>query len=144
MTLTDKTKVPVMVECKQNIIAVQDALEILNGKWRVATIVALTMREMLLFSDLKKELPGISAKVLTHELRIMEENNLVVRTVLPTKPQKVEYRLTSYGRTLEQVVFTLMDWGLAHRYKMTGRQMFPIANQEYIAELRINLPETKA
>ncbi|WP_316825519.1 helix-turn-helix domain-containing protein [Pedobacter miscanthi] len=130
----------VSVECKQNIVAVQDALDILTGKWRVPIIVTLTMRSELLFNELKAELPVISAKVLTEELHYLYKNNLISREVLKTKPIKVKYKLTEYGRTLENVIFTLLDWGLTHRERFVGKRKIDVSNAEYIGDLRSNLP----
>lgn len=131
---------PVAVECRKNIVAVHDALDVITGKWRVSILVSLTMKPALLFNELKAELPSISSKVLSAELRILEENKLISREVLKSPVVKVRYRLTPYGNTLENLIFSLLDWGLTHRSEMTGTTAIGVSNIEYINELKENLP----
>ncbi|PSK88898.1 HxlR family transcriptional regulator [Taibaiella chishuiensis] len=131
---------PVVIACRQNMIAIQDTLDVISGKWRIPIIVCLTMRPELSFTELKEELVYISAKVLSAELRFMEENNLVSREVKKTTTLTVKYSLTAYGRTLERLLFSLMDWGLTHRVQITGKQALEVSNEDYINALRANLP----
>lgn len=130
----------VAIECRKNIVAVHDALDVIAGKWRVSILVSLIMRSELLFNELKAELSSISSKVLSSELRYMEENNLITREVIKHPVVKVRYRLTGYGRTLESVIFSLMDWGITHRSEMTGIKHLEVSNVDYINDLKTNLP----
>lgn len=68
--------------------------------------------------DLMREVDGVAAKMLSKELQDLEANQLIKRTVLNTKPVTVEYEITEYGKTLEQVLRTLVDWGVQHRQKI--------------------------
>jgi DNA-binding HxlR family transcriptional regulator len=68
--------------------------------------------------DLMREVDGIAAKMLSKELQDLEAHQLVKRTVLETKPITVEYEITPYGRSLEDVIIGIANWGVAHRRKI--------------------------
>jgi DNA-binding HxlR family transcriptional regulator len=104
-------------ECKKTIMAVHDAMDVLNGKWTISIIAALCFNKKR-YSDLLKDVKGISGKMLSRELKEMEINKLVRRTVLDTQPITVIYELTEYGQNLKSVVEHLAVWGLEHRKKI--------------------------
>ncbi len=109
------------IKCpKSNLAAVQDTMDILKGRWKIAIIAALCYDKMR-FSDLQKEIEGVSAKMLSSELKDLEINQLVKRTVLNTQTISVEYELTDYGQTLKKVIETLADWGIQHRKQIKGK-----------------------
>lgn len=105
--------------CKTNLMAVQDTMDVLKGRWKIHIIAALCY-DKYRFSDLQKEIDGISAKMLSSELKDLEVNQLVTRRVLDSQPITVEYQLTEYGFTLQKVIENLADWGLQHRKKIIG------------------------
>ncbi|WP_244248531.1 winged helix-turn-helix transcriptional regulator [Flavobacterium foetidum] len=109
------------VTCNKNIMAVHDAMDILNGRWKISIIASLCFNT-LRFTDLLREVEGISGKMLSRELKNLEENQLVRRTVLNTQPITVEYKLTDYGHTLKEVIDSLAKWGYNHRKRITGRE----------------------
>jgi DNA-binding HxlR family transcriptional regulator len=100
--------------------AVQDALYVLNGKWKLPIIVALSSGNKR-FNELQKTVKGIAAKVLSHELKEMELNGFVTRKVYSTTPVAVEYELTDYSNTLGNVVDALREWGTMHREKIRSQ-----------------------
>lgn len=104
-------------ECKLRILPVQDALEILNGKWKLPIIIAL-LHGVKRFSEISREVTGITDRMLSKELRGLEMNHLVKRTVYDTFPVTVEYTMTEYGETLKDVIGALYDWGSNHRKKI--------------------------
>jgi DNA-binding HxlR family transcriptional regulator len=106
--------------CSKSIMAVYDAMDILNGRWKIAIIATLCHNKMR-FSDLLREVNGISGKMLSQELKNMEVNQLLTRTVLNTQPVTVQYELTEYGHTLTPVIEALATWGLDHRKKIIGK-----------------------
>ncbi|WP_208328358.1 winged helix-turn-helix transcriptional regulator [Flavobacterium poyangense] len=108
-------------KCSQHIMAVHDAMYVLNGRWKISIIASLCFNTMR-FTDLVREVEGISGKMLSRELKNLEENQLVTRTVLNTKPITVEYKLTDYGHTLKEVIDSLAKWGHNHRKKITGKE----------------------
>lgn len=102
------------------ILPVRDALEILSGKWKLPIIIALSFGNKR-FSEMAKEIPKITDKMLSKELRDLEANELVKRTVYNTVPVVVEYSMTEYGQSLEKVIMELRDWGLQHRKRIIGK-----------------------
>jgi len=105
---------------RKTIIAVHDTMDILNGRWKITIITSLCFKKMR-FTDLLREVNGISGKMLSRELKDLEINQLITRTVLNTQPIGVEYELSEYGRTLENIVKELSIWGTNHRKKIIGK-----------------------
>jgi DNA-binding HxlR family transcriptional regulator len=100
---------------QHRLLAINDAMHVLSGKWKIQLIGILLFKGRMRFGELLRHLDGIGAKMLSKELQNLEENKLVTRTVLNTKPITVEYEITSYGRSLENTILTIVDWGLNHR-----------------------------
>lgn len=105
------------IDCTKRVLAALDAMDLLNGRWKVSILMSLYYRDMK-FMELQREILGISGKMLSRELKLLETNQLVNRTVMDTQPVTVVYSLTSYGRTLETVINSLADWGAIHRKKV--------------------------
>ncbi len=101
-------------ECQAVIQPVRDALDVLNGKWKLPIIIALTLGNKR-FSEMAREIPGITDRMLSKELRELEMNKLVTRTVYDAIPVVVEYSLTNYGDSLHNVIGELRKWGIKHR-----------------------------
>jgi DNA-binding HxlR family transcriptional regulator len=108
-------------ECKQHIMAVHDAMDVLNGKWKISIIAVLCYHNSRRFSDILADVSGISNKMLSKELKELEMNQLVKRTVLDTQPISVQYELTEYGQQLQTVIKNLSQWGTEHRKKILGK-----------------------
>lgn len=100
--------------CKGKLMAVKDALDAINGKWKLPIIIALS-EGPLRFKELQRTVEGITPKVLSKELKDMELNDFVKRYVYDTTPVTVEYELTEYSATLEEVISSLSIWGYQHR-----------------------------
>lgn len=112
-------------ECQSSLDAVQDALYVLNGKWKLPIIIALSEGKRR-FGEIQKSVKGIAPKVLSSELKTLELNGFVVRHVQNEFPVLVEYELTQYSDTLEEVITALRDWGAKHRDKI--RADYKVAN----------------
>lgn len=95
--------------------AVEAALSLIDGKWKGVILFLLLDKEVLRFNEFQKALPNITQRVLTAQLRSMETDGLLTRTVYPVVPPKVEYRLTELGVSLEPVIKALAGWGNANR-----------------------------
>jgi DNA-binding HxlR family transcriptional regulator len=104
-------------DCSQKILAISDTMEILNGKWKMSIIACLCYKPMR-YSELLKEVKGISGKMLSRELKDLEINELINRKVLNTAPVAVEYQITDYGKSLKQLTNTIADWGFLHRERI--------------------------
>ncbi len=107
---------------KKQIMAVHDAMDVLNGKWKISIISAICYYNERRFSDILNDVSGISNKMLSKELKELEANQLIRRTVLDTQPVTVKYNLTEYGLTLRTIIDHLADWGTEHRKVITGKQ----------------------
>jgi DNA-binding HxlR family transcriptional regulator len=83
-------------------------------KWTMLVITALEGEEVLRFSELRRRIEGVSQKMLTQTLRALERDGLVSRTVYPTVPVTVEYRLTPLGQSLTDAVDAIRDWAYGH------------------------------
>jgi len=104
-------------QCKATLNAVADALYVIGGKWKLRIIVALkdgTKR----FNEMQRLIEGISAKVLSTELKDLELNGFIRRNVFTGTPVVVEYELTEYADTLGDVLQALSEWGTMHREKV--------------------------
>lgn len=100
---------------KKEIMAVHDAMDVLSGKWKISIISSICYYNQRRFSDILNDVDGISNKMLSKELKEMEVNKLIRRTVLNTQPITVNYQLTDYGLTLKTIIDELADWGMKHR-----------------------------
>lgn len=107
---------------KKQIMAVHDAMDVLNGKWKIAIISSVCYYNKRRFSDILNDVPGISNKMLSKELKELEANQLIKRTVVDTQPVTVHYNLTQYGKTLRTIIDNLAEWGREHRKVITGKQ----------------------
>lgn len=106
---------------KKEIMAVHDAMDVLNGKWKISIISSICYYNKRRFSDILNDVEGISNKMLSKELKELEINKLVKRTVLDTQPISVQYQLTEYGMTLKTIINNLAEWGIAHRKVIIGK-----------------------
>ncbi|HQR34458.1 MAG TPA: helix-turn-helix domain-containing protein [Blastocatellia bacterium] len=93
---------------------VETALEMLSGRWK-ARILWKLHRQTMRYSELRRGLPGITEKMLAQQLRQLEQDNLVTRTVYPGVPPKVEYSLSDFGLTLSPILDSIAEWGVRNR-----------------------------
>jgi len=105
---------PTEAQCKATLNSIADALFVIGGKWKLRIIVALKEGNKR-FNELQRVIDGISAKVLSYELKELELNGFVTRTVFTTTPVVVEYELTDYADTLDEILKTLSEWGAMHK-----------------------------
>ena len=102
---------------------VDDALDILVGKWKPLILLHLLKEGTQRFSELKRSLPEITQKMLTKQLRELEEEDIVERKVYAQVPPKVEYSITEYGRSLEPILVNMHEWGLNHQKHKMQKQV---------------------
>src|SRR5229473_8410971 len=89
---------------------VEDALKILEGRWKLLILFHLFGGNVLRFSELERAIPAISQKMLIQQLRQMEVDGIVRRTIYQQVPPKVEYRLTKWGQALCPALDGLLKW----------------------------------
>jgi len=107
-------------ECTNALLPVRDALEVLSGRWKLPILITLSSG-VKRFKQISKEIDGITDKMLSKELKDLEINKLVKRTVYDTFPPTVEYAVTEHSHTLTKVITELREWGLLHRKKIIGK-----------------------
>lgn len=103
-----------VTQCKARLNSIADALYAIGGKWKLRIIVGLRDGSKR-FNELQRLIDGISAKVLSTELKELEMNGFIKRNVFTGTPVVVEYELTKYADTLNDVLDTLSGWGAMHR-----------------------------
>ena len=89
---------------------VATTVELIGSKWKLLIIRNLLVRPWR-FNELKKDLAGISQKVLTDNLRSLESDGIITRTVYPEVPPRVEYALSELGQTLKPILDSMAEWG---------------------------------
>ena len=103
------------------VLAVNDTMNVLNGKWKLPIIGSLLYGKKR-FKELEREIPKITPRMLSKELKDLEVNSIVTRTVYNTTPVTVEYELTESGNTLNTVLDAMIAWGLQHRKMVIGKK----------------------
>jgi len=102
-------------DCKEQLLAIHDTMILLSGKWKIQIVGWLLLNGKMRFMDMLRGIEGIAAKMLSKELQELEQNEILVRTVVHTKPVTVEYELTEHGKTLSGVIDAISSWGIMHR-----------------------------
>ncbi|MEM8828738.1 MAG: helix-turn-helix domain-containing protein [Cyanobacteria bacterium P01_G01_bin.19] len=95
----------------------RQVIEIIGDKWTLPVLYVLT-QDTKRYSELQREIPGISKKMLTQTLRKLESDNIIKRTVYPVVPPKTEYNLTVFGNKLIEPLWALADWAEAHQSEL--------------------------
>lgn len=107
-------------ECEKCIMLVKDSLDVLNGRWKLPILVSLKYSDKR-FKQISRDVHGITDKMLSKELKELEINQLIKRTVYDTFPPTVNYTLTEHGHSLDSVILALKEWGGTHRKKIIGK-----------------------
>jgi DNA-binding HxlR family transcriptional regulator len=93
--------------------SVERALSLIDGKWKIIVLYKL-LNGTLRFNELRRLIPSVTQRMLTHQLRELEADGLIVRTVYAQVPPRVDYALSARGRSLEPVIMALKNWGDAN------------------------------
>ncbi|MGR3810328.1 winged helix-turn-helix transcriptional regulator [Jiulongibacter sp. NS-SX5] len=96
------------------VVAINDTLNVISGKWKLPIIGSLLFDKRR-FTEIQKNIPKITPRMLSKELKELELNGVVERKVYDTTPVTVEYILTPSGRSIVNVMDTMLEWGLNHR-----------------------------
>ncbi len=92
---------------------VEEALGMIEGRWKMIIIFQLFAGGILRFSELERAIPKVSQKMLIQQLRELERDGIVARKVYPQVPPKVEYDLTAWGRAMCPALDQLLEWAAA-------------------------------
>lgn len=101
----------------KEIQALQDTIHVVGGKWRLPIINSICNGNKR-FRDIERSIPGITTRMLSRELKEMELNGIIKRTVEPGPPVLVTYDSTPYCRTFGNIILEMIDWGIKHREKI--------------------------
>ena len=99
---------------------VATTVALIGSKWKLLILRNLLARPWR-FTEMKKDLEGISQKVLTDSLRSLEEDGIVIRTVYPQVPPKVEYSLSELGESMRPIIQAMEQWGLGYQAWVRGK-----------------------
>ena len=108
-------------DCLKARKGIQDFLEVTNGKWKLLILISL-FEKSYRFKELAKEI-NISPRMLSRELKDLEINKLITRTVYDSKPITVEYSITKTGLTLKDAMFEMAGWGISYRKKIITKEI---------------------
>ena len=112
-------------QCDQTMQALRHALPVVNSKWKLPLIVAL-LTGTRHFRGLERSVAGISTKVLAKELKELEAQQLISRTVYPGPPVVVEYQALPYAQSLNPVIEALKAWGMQHQQRLEALTAVPV------------------
>jgi DNA-binding HxlR family transcriptional regulator len=98
--------------------SVEAALSVIGGRWKAVILFKLLESDVLRFGELQRAIPEVRQKMLTNQLRELENDGIINRKVYPVVPPKVEYSLTEYGKSLKKILMAMKDWGALHQEKI--------------------------
>ena len=105
---------------KEEVQALQDTIYVIGGKWKLPIINSICNGNRR-FREIERNIPGITPRMLSRELKEMEANKLLKRTVISTSPKMVEYSPTEYCHSFGDVILHMIKWGKDHRKKIKGK-----------------------
>ncbi|AWG21865.1 transcriptional regulator [Flavobacterium faecale] len=106
--------------CQHKLMVTRDTLEVIQGKWRIPIIIALTFGEKR-FGELQRDIADISPKMLSQELKALETNKIITRTLYDSMPVTVEYSLTPLGKSMKNLLNEILNWGVHFRKEIIGK-----------------------
>ncbi|PKB15553.1 helix-turn-helix domain-containing protein [Flavobacterium sp. 5] len=106
--------------CQQRMMVTRDALEVIQGKWRLPIIISLTFGNKR-FGEIQREIVDISPKMLSQELKALELNKIITRTLYDSMPITVEYSLTPLGLSMKTLLDEILNWGIHFRKEIVGK-----------------------
>lgn len=108
-------------QCQYKLRAIRDAVEVIQGKWRLPIVLTLTFGPKR-FGELQREISDISPKMLSQELKSLEESKIIIRTLYDSMPVTVEYSLTPLGMSMKKMLDEVMKWGVHLREEVIGKK----------------------
>lgn len=107
--------------CQFKLKATRDTLEVIQGKWRIPIIISLQFGNKR-FGEIQRDILDISPKMLSQELKALEVNKIISRTVYDSTPVTVEYSLTPLGRSLKPLLQEVLKWGIHFRKELIDKE----------------------
>ena len=119
-----------------NCMAVHEVLSQIGDKWTVLIVRSLNDRPRR-FSELKRDVEGISQRMLTLNLKTLERDGFITRTVYPTVPPRVDYELTPLGHSLSEPLGVIAQWAITNRQRIVDARIAFDAREPYDGPVRI-------
>ncbi|NIF59288.1 helix-turn-helix transcriptional regulator [Enterobacter sp. Ap-916] len=94
--------------------SVTTTLKVIGGRWKPVILFHLMENGVCRFNELRRMIDGITQRMLTSQLKELVEDGIIIRVVIESSPPHVEYSLTKYGSTLENILKEMRDWGAQH------------------------------
>lgn len=107
--------------CQQKLMVTRDTLEVIQGKWRIPIIISLTFGDKR-FGEIQRDIVDISPKMLSQELKALETNKIITRTLHDSMPITVEYSLTPLGLSMKTLLDEILNWGIHFREEIVGKR----------------------
>ncbi|RNL91350.1 transcriptional regulator [Sinomicrobium pectinilyticum] len=107
-------------ECINSLYPIRDALEVIGGKWRIQILIAIRTGNHR-FTAIERAIGDISPRILSKELKILQENRLIVREVSNTYPVVITYKWSAHADSITPIITVLNDWGIHHRKFLFGK-----------------------
>jgi DNA-binding HxlR family transcriptional regulator len=107
--------------CQYKLMASRDTLEVIQGKWRIPIIISLTYGNKR-FGEIQRDILDISPKMLSQELKSLEMNKIIKRTLHDTMPVTTEYSLTPLGLSMNNLLDEMLKWGIHFRNEVVGKK----------------------
>ncbi|MFC6269200.1 winged helix-turn-helix transcriptional regulator [Frigoriflavimonas asaccharolytica] len=107
--------------CKTKLLILRDALEVIQGKWRLPIVISLTHGNKR-FGEIQRDIEDISPKMLSQELKALEANKIITRTLYDSMPVTVEYSLTELGKTMDKMLDEILNWGAHFRTEILSNR----------------------
>lgn len=107
-------------ECMSLMMPVRDTLDVIGGKWKLLILISIWEGNRH-FREIERSIPKLSTKVLAKELKELEANKLINRTIIDEYPVRIEYTVTDHTKSLQKVIEELRKWGLQHRKEIFGK-----------------------
>ena len=101
-------------------MASRDTLEVIQGKWRIPILISLTHGNKR-FGEIQRDIEDISPKMLSQELKSLEVNKIIKRSLYDTMPVTTEYSLTSLGLSMSSLLEEILKWGIHFRKEVVGK-----------------------
>ncbi len=105
----------------QFVLSINDTLNVISGKWKLPIIGSILFGKKR-FTDIQRNIPKITPRMLSKELKELELNGVLIRTVYDTTPVTVEYELSQSGQSITKVLDKMIEWGLEHRSTVIKRK----------------------
>jgi len=119
MSIAEKYNCKSKGDCDADMKYIQDTLYVISGKWKMLIIVSLS-NDFKRYREIAASIPGITFKMLSKELKEMEQNKLITRTVYDETPVRIEYEMTDYSKTLWPMMLEMINWAKNHRKVITA------------------------